>query len=157
MAKGLLIVLVAAFLLSIGVILRQVFFISPATSPTPTAPTSPASPTSKAAGTPTNRIPWNGANWYLHGANVPWYNWGCDFGCNVTNGKTGGVSTNIPTLSAGFAQMKNAGMHVARWWVLPGDPAQIIRDASGTPTGIDPSVYTDFDAALQLAEQYDIY
>jgi hypothetical protein len=75
---------------------------------------------------------------------------GCDFGCNATNAKTGGVSTNSPTLSAGFARMKDAGMHVARWWVFPGDAAQILRDGSAAPTDIDPAVYTDFDAALQL-------
>jgi hypothetical protein len=53
--------------------------------------------------------------------------------------------------------MKQAGMHVARWWVFPGDPAQILRDASGVPTGLDPAIYRDFDAALQLAEEFDIY
>jgi hypothetical protein len=157
MAKRRLTVLVMAVVLGTGLIVGLVFIGSAATSPAPAAPLSPASATAKAAGTPTNRIRWNGANWYLHGANVPWYNWGCDFGCNAANGKTGGVSTNLPTLSAGFARMKDAGMHVARWWVFPGDPAQILRDDSGAPTGIDPAVYTDFDAALQLAERYDIY
>lgn len=104
-----------------------------------------------------NRINWQGLNWYVHGANVPWYNWGCDFGCNAALGKSGGVSTNLTTLSSGFSQAKNAGMHVLRWWVFPGDPWQIKTDSTGAPSSIDTAVYTDFDAALSLAEKYDMY
>jgi len=101
------------------------------------------------------RIPWQGQDWYLLGANVPWYNWGCDFGC----GPNGGASS--PTVRAaldnGFSQLEASGVHVARWWVFPGDPWQITRDGSGLPNGIDPAVYADFDAALELAEQHDLY
>jgi hypothetical protein len=100
MPKGRVAALVAVFVLSAGVIVRQVYFPGFATWPTPTRPASLASPTSKATEAPRNRIAWNGANWYLYGANVPWYNWGCDFGCNATNGKTGGVSTNADAPAA---------------------------------------------------------
>ncbi len=101
------------------------------------------------------RIPWQGQDWYLLGANVPWYNWGCDFGC----GPNGGASspTVRAALDSGFSQLEASGVHVARWWVFPGGPWQITRDGSGLPNGIDPSVYADFDAALELAEQYDLY
>ncbi len=115
-----------------------------------------AYPKSGSAQTVTNRITWQGNNWYIHGANVPWYNWGCDFGCNSTNGKSGGVSNNLSNLTVAFQQAKNSGVHVLRWWVFPGDPWQITRDSAG-PTGIDPAVYPDFDAALNLANQYDMY
>lgn len=103
-----------------------------------------------------NRILWQGVNWYVEGVNMPWYNWGCDFGCNSTIGKSGGVSTNLTTLSSGLAKVQGNGMHVVRWWVFPGDPWQIDRGSTG-PTGVNPAVYTDFDAALKLADQYDIY
>src|SRR4029079_13619907 len=53
-----------------------------------------------------NRITWKGQQWYVHGANVPWYNWGCDFGCN----NSGGVMGNKPTLSTGFQKLKDANM-----------------------------------------------
>lgn len=98
-------------------------------------------------------IGWNGGTWYLHGANIPWYNWACDFGCN----QNGGVSSRPPELEAGLGQLADAGVGVARWWVFPGDPWQIERDDLGTPTGINPAVYADFDAALQLGEQYDLH
>ncbi len=113
--------------------------------------------TPASAACPSNRIPWQGGCWYVDGANVPWFNWGCDFGCNALAGKSGGVSTNSAALAAGFQRMQGAGMHVARWWVFPGKPWQITTDASGAPTGINPAVYPDFDAALLLAQQYNIY
>lgn len=122
------------------------WFEAPTSTPTPTPGPEPE------AGT---RIPWQGGEWYLHGANVPWYNWGCDFGCN---GNGGASSSSVQSaLHQGFGEMQAAGMHVARWWVFPGDPWQITTDGSGVPTSINQAVYADFDAALALAEQYDLY
>ena len=67
------------------------------------------------------------------------------------------MSGNTATLRGGFQKLKNAGMHTARWWVFPGDAWQITRDAQGMPTGLNQSIYADFDAALALAEEYDLY
>ena len=88
------------------------------------------------------------------GVNVPWLNWGCDFGCGVG----GGVSSRDvrATLSTGFSSLQAAGIHTARWWVFPGDPLQITRDAAGAPAALKQEVYADFDAALALAEQHDL-
>jgi Cellulase (glycosyl hydrolase family 5) len=107
------------------------------------------------ASLPTSRIPWQGGAWYLNGANLPWYNWACDFGC----GSSGGVSdtTVNAQLRTAFQQAHNNGVHVVRWWVFEGDAKQVLRDANGVPTGLNPAVYADFDAALQLAQTYDIY
>ena len=104
-----------------------------------------------AAGT---RIPFDGDSRFLLGANVPWINWGCDFGC----GSSGGVSD--PSVQAQiapvFAQARQAGARTLRWWMFEDDPQQIQRDGSGTPTGLNPAVYNDIDAALALAQQDDI-
>jgi hypothetical protein len=104
------------------------------------------------------RIPWQGGSWYLHGANVPWYNWGCDFGCGIGTGDKEGVSDPemYATLDAAFAQARAAGVRVLRWWVFPGEPQHILRDAGG-PTGLNPVVELDMDAAVRLAEQHDLY
>jgi hypothetical protein len=103
----------------------------------------------------TSGIPWQGGTWYLNGANLPWYNWACDFGC----GSSGGVSD--PTVNAQlrstFQRAHENGVHVVRWWVFEGDAKQVLRDANGVPTGLNPTVYADFDAALQLAQTYDLY
>ena len=91
---------------------------------------------------------------YFAGANVPWFNWGCDFGCSTTNGvSSAGVHS---ALADGFARLKSANVHAVRWWVFEGDAWQINHDNSGTPTGLNPAVYTDMDAALALADQYDL-
>lgn len=110
----------------------------------------------KAAAPPQSgsKITWLGAQWNVTGVNMPWYNWGCDFGCNGN----GGVVQTRNTIAARFANIQGAGLHVVRWWVFPGDnPWQITVDGTGRPTGIHSAVYADFDAALQLAEQYDLY
>lgn len=65
----------------------------------------------RAAGTNPHRISWQGQDWYLFGVNVPWYNWGCDFGCN----QNGGVSGNTTTLSSGFQKLKDSQIHNVRW------------------------------------------
>lgn len=120
----------------------------PDPDPTPTPDPTPVPNSS-------NRITWNGQEWYLHGVNVPWYNWGCDFGCN----NNGGVSQASikSTINTKFNQLDTANIHVARWWLFPGDPWQITKSSNGTPTGINNAVYADIDAALELAETHDIY
>jgi hypothetical protein len=103
-----------------------------------------------------SRITWQGQDWYLHGANMPYVNWGRDFG----GGAKDGVSNpdNLAMLDSTLADAKANGVNVVRWWALEGeDPWQVKRDRSGTPTGLDSSIYADFDAALALADQHDIY
>lgn len=101
-----------------------------------------------------SKITWQGGRWNVTGVNMPWYNWGCDFGCNAS----GGVVQTRTTLGSRFATLQSNGLHTVRWWVFPGaNPWQITVDGSGRPTGINAAVYADFDAALQLAEQYDLY
>jgi hypothetical protein len=84
------------------------------------------------------------------GANIPWYNWACDFGC----GQKGGVTdpATHAALTDSFQQAQTNGFQVLRWWMFEGDPWQITRDSAGGPAGINPAVYTDIDSALQLAE-----
>jgi hypothetical protein len=131
---------------------------TPTVSPTATATKTPtATPTATATATPTNgsRIIWQGQPWYLHGANVPWLNWGADFGGGTNNGVSSAASQSA--LNTVFAQAKSSGIRTIRWWVFPGDPWQINRDSTGAPTGLNAAVYADFDAALALAAKYDLY
>ena len=132
---------------------------------TPTAtPTLYPSPTPRAFPTATpvppppvemTRITWESRQWYLHGANVPWFNWGCDFGC----GANGGASSTEVSLavSSAIANAKPSGLNVIGWWMFPGEPTQFVLSDAGAPTGLKPAVYQDIDAALRLAEQHDVY
>jgi hypothetical protein len=90
---------------------------------------------------------------YFAGVNVPWYTWGCDFGCPSGVGHSAAVKSAVDDA---FAKLKAAGVHTVRWWVFEGGAAQITRDGSGQPTGLKPDVYADFDAALALADKYDL-
>jgi hypothetical protein len=67
------------------------------------------------------------------------------------------VVANQEQLRAVFAQLRAASISSVRWWVFPDAPWQIVRDESGGPDHLQDSVYTDFDAALQLADEYDLY
>lgn len=143
---------------------------TPAATPTqaPATPTTPPATPTTAPSTPTpapsnpaapgagSRVSWQGKNYYLQGANLPWNNWGCDFGCGASG--TGASSAAAKaTLDATFAQAKANGVNVIRWWVFPGSPWQITTDSTGKPTAVNAAVYADFDAALALAAKYDIY
>jgi hypothetical protein len=124
--------------------------VPPSNTPLPPTPT----PTSPDNG-PDNRVAWQGGAWYLHGANLPWFNWSCDFGCNHDGGASSAVVRSA--VGARLATASAAGMKNVRWWMFPGDPWQVTTNDAGTPIGINESVYTDLDAALALAEEHGIY
>lgn len=96
------------------------------------------------------RICYNGKQWNMTGVDMPWYAWGSDFG-------GGAIQANKADISSKFAQLQTAGIHVVRWWTFEGGANQINRSSDGTPTSLNPQVYTDFDAALQLGNQYNLY
>jgi hypothetical protein len=138
--------------------------MSPST-PTP-APTEPPGPVD-----PLSRIQYNGQNMFLHGVNAAWWNFSRDFGGGPYGG---GLSDTLLNSSGGLdwgsvvtqrlALLPPANVHYVKWWMFesnptdqPNGPFQILRDASGRPTGIDPNVYLDIDAALLAAEQFDLY
>ena len=101
--------------------------------------------------TPQNAlVTWNGKQQYIHGANLPWFNFGRDFGGGPDNGGASSAETNA-VVSAALRAAHDAGMNVVRWWLFPGDASQFTVDARGLPTGFKELVYRDIDAALELA------
>jgi hypothetical protein len=117
---------------------------SPSTTPVPTVYEPAEGP----------RLDWRGRGLFLAGANLPWNNWGCDFGC----GADGGVSSEEgrEQIAAALNAARTAGLGIVRWWLFPGDPGQFETDAAGLPTGLALGVYQDVDAALALAEEHDV-
>lgn len=93
---------------------------------------------------------------FWHGCNYPWSSdgttifYGLDFGANVW-GSHLGVSTRVPAVSRDFARMAALGFTVARWFVFADGRAGITYDDRGLPTGPDPQLFADMDAALQIA------
>ncbi|MFW5703207.1 MAG: carbohydrate-binding domain-containing protein [Patescibacteria group bacterium] len=100
-------------------------------------------------------VRWQGKDWYLHGVNVPWINWGCDFGCGTNRGASS--QNTKDEMTPKLQQLEDSNVHMVRWWLFPGNPWQIETDGSGSPVGINPSVYQDIDAALAMAEEHDLY
>ncbi len=105
-----------------------------------------------------NRVEWNGRARFVAGANVPWYNWACDFGC----GTSGGVSDPAvrSVLDSRFAQFRATGMDTLRWWMFePSGGGNIwqIRPGANGRLEVNPAVYADIDAALALAQKHDLY
>ncbi len=98
---------------------------------------------------------------YLHGCNYPWSTdgstifYGLDFGANVW-GSHLGVSTRRAEVARDFAEMAALGFTVARWFVFCDGRAGIVYDDGGLPDGVDAHLFTDLDAALEIARAVDI-
>jgi hypothetical protein len=138
------------------------------TPPPPTATkTATPAPTGTPGPAPNNRIIWQGQPWYLNGVNAAWYNWAGDFGGGPNYGLSGEILNANGTLKMNhpvvqrFGQLPPANMHTVTWWMFQSGkndvPYQILTDSNGRPTGIHANVYADINAALVLAEHYDLY
>ena len=107
-----------------------------------TAPVQPSAP-----------LPAVNSRWFAVGANLPWIERGCDFGCGLTRG----VRANRDKLDLIFRDMSRRGVRVVRWELFPNDAWQVRRAADGTPTDINPAVRFDLDEALTLAARNDVF
>jgi hypothetical protein len=112
-----------------------------------------AAPAADAIVQPSAPIPALGSRWFALGANLPWLERGCDFGC----GRTKGVRANVDRLDTIFRDMSRRGVRVVRWELFPNDAWQVQRSADGTPTGLHPAVRFDFDQAVTLAARNDVF
>ena len=94
---------------------------------------------------------------FLLGANLPWINYGLDFGANTWQ-PGGGMARpeNLARLETAFRQITNANIHHIRWFLLCDGRAGIEYDQKGRPIGPDGCLFRDLDAALELAQRYRI-
>lgn len=90
------------------------------------------------------------------GLNYPWYHYGHDFGM-TTWGHDGVSSEKSRTvIEADFADMQRQGVKTVRWFLWADGRASPEFDAEGYVSSLDSSFYADLDAALAIAEKYDI-
>ena len=93
---------------------------------------------------------------FWHGCNYPWsadgsaVYYGMDFGANVW-GSHVGVSTRRDQVARDFSNMASLGFRVVRWFVFGDGRSGIEYDNRGLPAGPDAYVFTDMDAALEIA------
>ena len=94
---------------------------------------------------------------FVVGANLPWINYGLDFGANAWQ-HDGGIARpeNRARLDAAFHQLSTADIHYVRWFLLCDGRAGIEYDAEGRPVGPDSRLFRDLDAALAVAQRHGI-
>jgi hypothetical protein len=86
------------------------------------------------------------------GVNLPWIQYGGDFGANAWR-PDGGVATEAARAVAARAlgDIAAAGASVVRWFLLCDGRAGLVTDDRGRLTDLDARVLRDMDAALELA------
>jgi hypothetical protein len=89
---------------------------------------------------------------FLEGVNLPWLNYGSDFGANAWN-PLGGVSRpeKLETLRRTFRKLREQRVRTIRWFLICDGRSGIRFTTSGTPIGPDPHLFIDLDAALDAA------
>ena len=88
------------------------------------------------------------------GVNLPWMQYGCDFGANAWNPHGGiGLAANSSRLAKILAEIRARDMHVVRWFVLCDGRAGVRFAADGTPLGLDDAFFNDADAALTVIRE----
>jgi len=109
---------------------------------------------SDACPAPIAGVTWQCEKRYAYGANWAWRDFAGDFG----GGWGPGVSAARSSFSSAMAAMKGAGVSVIRWWMFPRLVSPSIQwGADGAPSGIGGNLVADVQAALELAEQHDVY
>src|SRR5678809_1395225 len=95
-------------LIALGLIVSLLFPSSSSVASASGLASAPAAANTARQLGPGSRIPWQGQDWFLLGANVPWVNWGKDFG---GGGGGGGVSSPDvrATMDEAFGTAKASG------------------------------------------------
>lgn len=94
---------------------------------------------------------------FFVGVNLPWLQYGCDFGANAWQPQ-GGVAQpeRLARLDDVFSRLAAAGLRVVRWFVLCDGRCGIAFDSRGRPLGLDPLFARDFDAGLAAASRHGL-
>src|SRR4051812_36378953 len=89
---------------------------------------------------------------FVVGANLPWFDYGLDFGANAWRA-TGGVGRPEARerVSRNLATLAQSGVQAVRWFLFCDGRAGICFDGGSQPSGLDDFVLRDVDAALGLA------
>jgi hypothetical protein len=99
---------------------------------------------------------------YIHGVNYAWFDYG-DFGLKLGWGKykswssdASRVSRNIEKIDADFARMARDGATSVRWFLFTDGNNGIDYDRKGNIAGLNPGVFEDIDAAIEIARTHHV-
>ncbi len=102
-------------------------------------------------------IAWGCERRFMYGVNYAWNHFAGDFG-GIPEWGQSGVAGDRDTYRGQLQEMHDHGVSVIRWWMFPdfrGDG--IAFDGSENPTGLGATTLADLEAALELAEETDVY
>ena len=87
------------------------------------------------------------------GANLPWIEYGGDFGANLWH-PNGGITAGdgCARLDEALLHLKACGATAIRWFMLCDGRGGIRFDADGAPLGVDEHVFVDLGAKTTVAE-----
>jgi hypothetical protein len=86
------------------------------------------------------------------GANLPWINYGGDFGANAWRPRGGLAATGIPPdVRDRIAELPECGVETLRWFVFCDGRAGVRFKTDSEAAGLDGYVLDDFHAALEFA------
>lgn len=91
--------------------------------------------------------------YYLGGANLPWINYGWDLGDHPWGGPPSGFANNRAALAQDFAYLKSKLVQVVRLFLFCDFRTGLEYDGSGNVVGVDPYVYADMWALLDVAQR----
>ena len=91
------------------------------------------------------------------GVNLPWLDYGCDFGANAWQPR-GGMSSRDRRERLGplLEQVSGCGAQVVRWFLLGDGRAGVRLRGNGRAAGLDDRVVPDLEAALDLLARHDL-
>jgi len=93
---------------------------------------------------------------FLLGINYPWLNYGTDFGANSWGHHGVSEPNSRQQLDSDFGDLQQHGVRVVRWFLFCDGRAGIQINSDGTVKGLDPYVFKDMDAALEIARKHKI-
>jgi len=89
------------------------------------------------------------------GANLPWIDYGGDFGANAWHPE-GGVRIRPERLARALDRVADAGLRRIRWFLLCDGRAGVRFDGDGCPVSLDEFVFADLDASVRAAAERDV-
>jgi hypothetical protein len=101
-----------------------------------------------------NGVTWQCRKRFMYGLNFAWQSFGGDFG---GYGDQRGVAQNTAAINTKLQNWASNGVSVIRWWVWPDFRGNGVTFSGTNPTGLGGTALADLEAALNLANQHDVY